>query len=63
VQGYQGPGGLHDWSPTKNNSLCIGGITGYIDKVSRVQQTFYVISGIIEGDIFRKKMACSGFEL
>ena len=31
--GYAGPGGLHDWSPEKNNSGCIGGITGYIDKV------------------------------
>ena len=33
VQGYRGPGGLHDWSPERNNSGCIGGITGYIDKV------------------------------
>ena len=32
-QGYQGPGGIHDWSPERNNSGCIGGITGYIDKV------------------------------
>jgi len=31
-QGYRGPGGLHDWSPERNNSNCIGGITGYIDK-------------------------------
>jgi len=31
-QGYQGPGGIHDWSPERNNSGCIGGITGYIDK-------------------------------
>ena len=30
-----GPGGLHDWAPTHNNSGCIGGITGYIDRVSR----------------------------
>jgi len=30
--GYSGPGGLHDWTPEKNNSGCIGGITGYIDK-------------------------------
>ena len=33
IQGYRGPGGLHDWSPERNNSGCIGGITGYIDKV------------------------------
>ena len=33
VQGYRGPGGVHDWSPETNNSGCIGGITGYIDKV------------------------------
>ena len=32
--GYAGPGGLHDWTPGQNNSGCIGGITGYIDKVS-----------------------------
>ena len=31
--GYAGPGGLHDWAPGHNNSGCIGGITGYIDKV------------------------------
>lgn len=31
-QGYRGPGGLHDWSPERNFSDCIGGITGYIDK-------------------------------
>jgi len=31
-QGYRGPGGLHDWSPERNFSGCIGGITGYIDK-------------------------------
>jgi len=31
--GYSGPGGLHDWTPEKNNSGCIGGITGYIDRV------------------------------
>jgi len=31
-QGYRGPGGLHDWSPERNYSDCIGGITGYIDK-------------------------------
>jgi len=31
-QGYRGPGGVHDWSPETNNSGCIGGITGYIDK-------------------------------
>mgnify|MGYP007048367074 CR=1 FL=1 len=33
LRGYLGPGGLHDWSPDHNNSGCIGGITGYIDKV------------------------------
>ena len=33
-RGYAGPGGLHDWSPAHNNSGCIGGITGYIDKVT-----------------------------
>ena len=38
LQGYQGPGGLHDWSPTSNNSHCIGGITGYIDKVQHISQ-------------------------
>jgi len=31
-QGYRGPGGLHDWSPDRNNTGCIGGITGYIDR-------------------------------
>jgi len=31
-QGYRGPGGLHDWSPDRNNSGCIGGITGSIDR-------------------------------
>jgi len=30
--GYAGPGGLHNWTPEKNNTGCIGGITGYIDK-------------------------------
>ena len=30
--GYAGPGGLHEWTPERNNSGCIGGITGYIDK-------------------------------
>ena len=39
LQGYQGPGGLHDWSPTSNNSHCIGGITGYIDKVAHQSTT------------------------
>ena len=34
LSGYLGPGGLHDWSPEHNNSGCIGGITGYIDKVN-----------------------------
>ena len=33
LRGYLGPGGLHDWSSDHNNSGCIGGITGYIDKV------------------------------
>ena len=37
--GYNGPGGLHDWSPEKNNSGCIGGITGYIDKVCILSQS------------------------
>jgi len=32
LQGYRGPGGLHDWSPDRNNTGCIGGITGYIDR-------------------------------
>lgn len=30
--GYRGPGGLHEWTPTSNNTGCIGGITGYIDR-------------------------------
>jgi len=30
--GYRGPGGLHQWTPTSNNTGCIGGITGYIDR-------------------------------
>jgi len=30
--GYTGPGGLHNWTPKKDNMGCIGGITGYIDK-------------------------------
>ena len=30
--GYAGPGGLHNWTPTHNNSGCIGGITGHVDK-------------------------------
>jgi len=30
--GYAGPGGLHQWTPERNNTGCIGGITGYIDK-------------------------------
>ena len=33
-RGYAGPGGLHDWAPDHNNTGCIGGITGYIDKVT-----------------------------
>jgi len=32
LRGYLGPGGLHDWAPDHNNTGCIGGITGYIDK-------------------------------
>lgn len=31
--GYAGPGGLHDWSKDLNHTGCIGGITGYIDKI------------------------------
>ena len=31
-QGYVGPGGLHDWSEERNNSGCVGGVTGYIDR-------------------------------
>jgi len=30
--GYSGPGGLHNWTPESNNTGCIGGITGHIDK-------------------------------
>ena len=33
LRGYLGPGGLHDWSLEHNNTGCIGGITGFIDKV------------------------------
>ena len=36
LRGYLGPGGLHDWAPDHNNTDCIGGITGYIDKVCLV---------------------------
>lgn len=32
--GYAGPGGLHEWTNnTSNNMGCIGGITGYIDRL------------------------------
>jgi len=39
--GYAGPGGLHDWTPTGNNSGCIGGITGYVDKAFFTSQHIY----------------------
>jgi len=40
-QGYRGPGGLHDWSPDRNHSGCIGGITGYIDKAFFTKEHIY----------------------
>jgi len=39
--GYSGPGGLHGWTPDKNNTGCIGGITGYIDKQFFTSQHIY----------------------
>ena len=49
-RGYAGPGGLHDWSPAHNNSGCIGGITGYIDKVTT---TLCVPTGLFVQNSFR----------
>ena len=49
--GYAGPGGLHDWSPGQNNSGCIGGITGYIDKVSETVQSQLITNETIPPDV------------
>ena len=41
LAGYSGPGGLHRWSPSANNSGCIGGITGHLDRAFFSSQHIY----------------------
>ena len=40
-RGYVGPGGLHDWSEARNNSGCVGGVTGYIDRTFFTEPHIY----------------------
>jgi len=54
--GYAGPGGLHQWTPTSNNSDCIGGITGYIDKA------FFTVPHIYGNPTAKSVYSASAFD-